>query len=138
MRGVFFVPLRFYIEMEFRYKTALIVLLFMSGCSSNDITSPDQIVFPASGVSFNGQVEPLFTLSCNVSGCHDAGRPDNNNVDLTNFSRVRDVNVAQPGDTNCGLIRVIYGRELHPGPLHINDNHKQGIKTWVIEGAQNN
>jgi hypothetical protein len=125
--------------MEFRYKTALIVLLLLSGCSSDDITSADQIVFPASGVSFKVQVEPLFTLSCNVSGCHDAARADNNMVDLTSFSTVRNLNVVgQPGDTNCGLLRVVFGRELHPGPLRINDNHRQGLKTWVLEGAQNN
>ncbi|HYM20715.1 MAG TPA: hypothetical protein VEW28_06905 [Candidatus Kapabacteria bacterium] len=125
--------------MRLRYKTAVAVLLIISGCSSSDITSPDQIVFPVTGVSFKAQVEPLFSLSCNVTGCHDQARSDNNMVDLTTWGNVRSLNVVdQPGDTNCGMLRVVFGRELHPGPLKVNDNHKQGLRQWVIEGAQNN
>ena len=122
-----------------RYKVIIGVLLFTSGCSSSDITSADQIVFPVSGVSFRAHVEPLFSISCNTTGCHDGARSDNNYVDLTSWVGVRNINVVnQPGDTNCGLIRVVFGRELHPGPLKINDNHRQGLKTWVLEGAQDN
>lgn len=110
----------------------------LMGCGSNDITSPNDIIFPALNVSFRAHVQPLFTLSCNVSGCHDnishAG-----NVDLSSWIGVRATNVVnQPGDTNCGLMQVIFGRELHTGSVNINENHRQGLKRWVIEGAQDN
>lgn len=124
----------------FRYKTALLVLLLGGGCSSTDITSADQIVFPATNVSYKAQVAPLMTLSCAVSGCHDAPSSTNNGVDLTSWYLIANTRIVinQPGDTNCGLVKVMYARAPHPGPLHINDNHRQGIKQWVIEGAQNN
>src|SRR5437016_6231382 len=89
----------------------------ITGCSSSDITSANDIVFPATNVSFKAQVEPLLSVSCNMSGCHDfvshAG-----NVDLTSWIGVRSTNVVnQPGDTTCNLILVVFGRSglIHPG-----------------------
>ena len=109
----------------------------LMGCGSNDITSANDIVFPAANVSFRAHVQPLFTLSCNVSGCHDnishAG-----SVDLTSWVGVRATNVVGQADTNCGLMQVVFGREFHNGPININENHRQGLKHWVIEGAQDN
>ncbi len=122
-----------------RYFSPIAVFLLWIGCSGDDITNPDQIVFPATGVSYRQHIAPLFTISCNVQGCHDAPRPDNFNTDLTSWTGIRSINVVnQPYDTACGLVRVVYGRESHPGPLRINDNHREGIKQWVLEGAQDN
>jgi hypothetical protein len=117
---------------------ALSCLCIVAGCSSSDITSPDQIVFPATNVSFTQHVQPFFALSCNNVGCHDAGRADNYDTDLTSWVRVRDAHVTLPGDTACGLIRVIYAREVHYGALNLNENQREGLKQWVLEGAQNN
>src|SRR5689334_15435634 len=108
------------------------------GCSSSDITSPKDIVFPATHVSFKAQVEPLFAVSCNISGCHDlishAG-----DVDLTTWAQVMNpIVVNQAYDTTCNLILVVYGRKFHTGPINLNDNHRQGLKQWVLEGAQDN
>jgi hypothetical protein len=122
----------------FRYFLAAIGL-FIVGCGYNDITTADQIVFPATNVSFRAHVEPLFTVSCNTYGCHDAPTASNNYTDLTSWFGVRETNVVTvAGDTACGLIRVIYGREFHSGPININNNHREGLKQWVLEGAQNN
>jgi hypothetical protein len=110
-------------------------VLIIIGCSGSDITSPNDIVFPATGVSFKAQVEPLFSLACN--SCHSLG----NTTDLSSWQGVRALNVInQPGpaDTACGLLQVIYGREFHSGPVNIDATRKQGLKQWVIEGAQNN
>ena len=108
------------------------------GCSSSDITSANDIVFPGKNVSFKAQVEPLFAVSCNMSGCHDfvshAG-----DVDLTSWIGARSTKVVNaPYDTTCGLIMVVFGREFHNGSLNLNENHRQGLKQWVIEGAQDN
>ena len=125
--------------LSIRYILAAAVFTLL-GCSSSDITSASDIVFPATHVSFKAQVEPLFTVSCNITGCHDVARNSNNNVDLTSWISVRSINVVnQPGDTNCGLIEVVFGRGgiIHPS-MNLNDNNRQGLKQWVIEGAQNN
>ncbi|MFI5263437.1 MAG: hypothetical protein ACHQM6_02870 [Candidatus Kapaibacterium sp.] len=127
--------------MRFIYYILASGVFTVIGCSSSDITSANDIVFPATKVSFKAQVEPLFAVSCNISGCHDMATSANNDVDLTSWYGVRAINVInQPGpaDTACGLLQVIFGRELHSGPITLNDNHRQGLKQWVIEGAQNN
>jgi hypothetical protein len=118
----------------FRYIFASAVFIII-GCSGSDITSPNDIVFPATNVSFKGQVEPLFSLACN--SCHSSG----SSTDLTSWIGVRAINVVnQPGpaDTACGLLQVIYGREFHAGGVNIDAIRKQGLKQWVIEGAQDN
>ncbi|MEP7234988.1 MAG: hypothetical protein ABI778_06805 [Ignavibacteriota bacterium] len=125
--------------MKVRVRYIFVAVVFtIWGCSGSDITSASDIVFPATNVSFRSHVEPLFTLSCNVSGCHDyvahAG-----GVDLTSWTGVRATNVVnQPGDTTCGLMQVIFARESHNGPINLNENHRHGLKQWVLEGAQNN
>jgi hypothetical protein len=130
-------PPSYYLPM--RYFLVFGVFLIVAGCGSGDITSPQDIVFPQTNVSFRAHVQPLFTLSCNMQGCHDAPRISNNNTDLTSWFGVRSTNVVtQAGDTACGLIRVIYGRQFHSGPININNNHREGLKKWVLEGAQNN
>jgi hypothetical protein len=112
--------------------------LAYAGCSSSDITSPNDIVFPATHVSFKAQVEPLFSISCNIAGCHSFDSQAGG-VDLTSWYGARNpIVVNNPGDTTCNLILVIYGRVFHNGPININANNRQGLKQWVIEGAQNN
>ena len=114
-------------------------VLIMIGCSSSDITSANDIVFPSTHISFKAQVEPLFAVSCNVVGCHDVARSGNNSVDLTSWIGTRATNVVnQPGDTTCGLLQVVFAREPHLGSINVNNNHRQGLKQWVIEGAQDN
>jgi hypothetical protein len=120
-----------------RYIFAFGVLAII-GCSSGDITSANDVVFPADSISFGKQVEPLFAVSCNMSGCHSSDSPAGG-VDLTTWYGVRDpVVISQPGDTSCNLLLVVYGKQFHNGPINLNNNHRQGLKQWVIEGARNN
>ena len=119
---------------------SLLLCVSLCSCGSNDITNPDQIIFPDSGVKFGAQVQPFLTLSCNVSGCHDSPRADNHNVALTSYINVRAINVVnQPGDTTCNLVRIVLGRDFtHFAPIHPTLNQQLGIKKWVLEGAKDN
>jgi hypothetical protein len=114
-------------------------IFLLAGCTG--ATSPDQIVFPASNVSYAKDIEPYFALAC--VQCHDEG---SSNVDLTSCIAIQDdlgVVVMEPttppvGDTTASsLVLVMYGKVPHT-LLNANDNQRQGIKRWVIEGAQNN
>jgi len=108
-----------------------ILFVFITGCSDD----PNDIVFPPSNVSFSMHVQPLLNLSCNSQGCHG----DDAQTKLTSWVGVRAINVVnQPGDTNCGLLNVVFGKNPSHIPVSVNDNHRQGLKQWVIEGAQNN
>jgi hypothetical protein len=118
---------------------ALAIIIFLAGCDDNAISSPTDVIFPDSNVSYAAHVAPFLTLGCNMSGCHDAPRTENRNIVLTSWSAVRgDVRVInQPGDTNAGLVQVLYGKVFHP-LIQAGDNQRRGIRRWVIEGAQNN
>lgn len=122
-------------------KRAIAVLALCSiwtGCFPGDVTNPNQIVFPASNVSYSQQLVPFLTLSCNMTGCHDAARSGNLNVDLTSWIGVRN-EVPKPGDTlTSPLVAVMFARENHVGNFLANDNQRNGIKVWVLEGAKNN
>ncbi len=121
---------------------AMIVCLQMEGCSG--ISNPDQIVFPADSVSYAGQVEPYFTLACNATGCHnDIDQADG--VNLSSWTQIRgtpglvDVNTANPNlDTSSTLLLVMSGDIQHTPPLTANQNQRDGIRQWVMEGAKNN
>ena len=116
----------------------LLVWVGFASCSSTDITDPEQVTFPDSGVSYARHVRPYMALTCSISGCHDMARPENFGVDLTSWIGVRGTNVALPGDTNCHLVLVMEGREIHQGAFKATANQRRGIRQWVIEGAQNN
>jgi hypothetical protein len=118
---------------------ALWISMGLSACSSGDITSPDQIVFPASNVSYHMQVAPYLTLSCNSEACHGSANGGNQGIRLDSWTYLRDNRVTLAGDTTSPLVLVMYGLEPnHRGAFTASDNQRQGIKTWVKEGAQNN
>jgi len=112
--------------------------LIIAGCSSNDITNPNQIVFPADSVSYARQVAPYFALTCTTAGCHNATDMAGG-VDLSSWVAVRAINVLTPKDTNTSqLVLVMKGKTQHPWPFSANQNQIEGITRWVWEGASDN
>jgi hypothetical protein len=108
-----------------------------TACSSNDITNPNQIVFPASNVKYSMHVAPYLSISCNITGCHDAPSTSNMGVVLTTWAEVRDHVI--PKDTlTSALVNVMYARESHDRQFISNENQRNGIKVWVKEGALDN
>jgi hypothetical protein len=113
-------------------------ILIFAGCSSGDITNPNQIVFPADSVSYARQVAPYFSLTCTTSGCHNpmdmAG-----GVDLSSWVSIRAINVLTPKDTTTSqLVLVMKGITQHSWPFSANQNQREGITQWVWQGAPNN
>jgi hypothetical protein len=123
---------------------AVIAILLIQSCGG--ISNANQIVFPADSVSYSQQVEPFFTLACNSTGCHNF-TDDAGGVDLSTWTAIRDglngglvvVDVAHPQyDTSSILDRVLFGEEVHAAPLNVNENQRDGIRQWILEGAKNN
>lgn len=117
---------------------ALALILFLGSCDDDALSSPTDVHFPDSNVSYAAHVAPFLALGCNMTGCHDAPRTENRNIVLTSWIGVRDIRVVnQPGDTNAGLVQVLYGKVFHP-VIQAGDNQRKGIRQWVKEGAKNN
>lgn len=102
----------------------------------------NDIVFPDSNVSFHKQVLPLFEVSCDYSGCHDAAT-QSGGLDLTTYSGLFNVaGVLNVRDTlHSLLVQRIEGKGpiMPPPPLSpLNSNQIRGIKIWIMEGAPAN
>ena len=63
---------------------AVISLFVLSSCkdTSNSVSTLDDIVFPATGISYEKLVQPLFNIGCATTSCHDA---QDNTLNLTSY-----------------------------------------------------
>ncbi|HET6271698.1 MAG TPA: hypothetical protein VFG32_01830 [Bacteroidota bacterium] len=108
-----------------------------------DMGSPSNIVFPPNNVSYDLHVQPLFDQTCALSGCHDRGT-NQSPLKLTSHGETVFLipGVVVPGNPeNSTLVLRIEGRVSQRMPLNrnpLNDNQINGIRTWIVEGAQNN
>ncbi len=136
--------LNFYMKKVFVISVASIAFLSLALSSCKNTLTPgiDQIVFPTSGVvSYEKYVQPLFNIACNYSGCHDAADAAGG-LDLTDWITLTSTpGVVFKNDTTSGtLVQSIEGKLQHDPflPGYLTPNQIQGLKAWVIQGAQNN
>jgi hypothetical protein len=115
----------------------LLMMLVVMSCHDQ---KPSEIVFPASGISYNRTVQPLFNLACNSSGCHEAATAAGG-LDLSTYygTRYSKSGVVIPYDTvSSRLIWSIEGRlgtqPMPPGGV-LTTNQIQGLRKWIMEGA---
>jgi len=115
------------------------VLVF--GCE--DTTGPGaDIVFPDVNVSYSQHVQPLFNQTCTLSGCHnDASMASN--LSLTSYQNLTQrPEIVVPGDPEQSILYLrIEGRLGRQMPLNrppLTTNQREGIRTWIEEGAENN
>jgi hypothetical protein len=113
------------------------------GCGKDSSpTSPSDIVFPSTNVSYSQHVQPLFNTSCALAGCHDDVTRQNN-LSLTSYQNATaraGIIVAGNADGSI-LAQRIDGRLQPQMPFNrppLNSNQINGIKTWINEGARNN
>lgn len=115
--------------------------VLFSGCDDS-ITSEeiDNLIMPASNVSYKQHVAPVFEVKC--VGCHNTDRKEGN-VDLSSWTNVvADPSIVFPGsDSTSILVWTIEKLPPYP-PMPPNEwlkrNHIDGIRVWIREGAQNN
>lgn len=138
-----------------------LLLVLTASCSNDD---PDLVadllpINPGGSVSLAAQVQPIFTFSCAVSGCHDAGTAESGMI--LESGRLFDpgtgiVGVASqesallriaPFDSgNSYLLHKLLGIQAATGagdtmPLGeppLSDAQIQMIIDWVDQGAQDN
>ena len=124
---------------------SIVILSFgLPGCKNTLTPGTSNIVFPASGtVSYNKYVQPFFNVDCNYSGCHDAADAAGG-VDLSSYIAMESsfpIPVRAKDTTNSILIQRIEnkGPIMPPAPFSpLNQNQIQGLKAWIMQGAQNN
>ncbi len=127
--------------------TGFLLLLFWSfNCKDSITDNGANIVFPDSGVSYGRHVEPLFLSACAIPGCHTAADKDNSGgLSLETYQEATSVPlVIIPRDTvNSRLVWSLEGKNNTPrmppvGRPGLTTNQINGLKRWILEGAQNN
>ena len=131
-----------------KYISILLGLSFLSTVIfvACDDTNPVNIVIPNKNVSYSKYIQPLFNISCAVSGCHDNATAAGGLSLVSWSSTVANPQIVFPGNAdNSALVWAIEGRAPQSPmppitssipPLTLNQIN--GIKTWINEGAQNN
>ena len=128
---------------KYRFRCALLlVALTFPSCidESNPVSKIEDIVFPATNISYNKTIQPLFNIACATSGCHDV-KTKASNLDLSDYigikQRFYDVVIAR--DTaNSRLIMNIEGQPGFapmPPQRSLTLNQIRGFKQWIMEGA---
>jgi hypothetical protein len=122
----------------------LVILCSCKDTSTND--SLQEIVFPASNVSYTQHMEPLFMQKCAISGCHTTGNL-RTALDLTTPSYTNLMNyplkrlVITYQSSNSILVQQLEGKIAPRMPYNrdtLNSNQMKGIKKWIDEGANYN
>ncbi len=130
------------------------VFLYHCGSSSNpnSPSTPDTET-PITNPSFGQDIQPIFSASCALSGCHnnaaEAGLNLSQGVAYANIVNVDSTQVPSkkrvlPSDAqNSYIVEKIEGRQSVGlrMPLNrsaLNSTQIQNIRNWIDRGAQNN
>jgi hypothetical protein len=122
------------------------LVFILIGCDDTiTVNTVDNKTIPSSNVSFANDIYPVLQVKCAFTGCH-AGASPAGGIDLTSYTNVTaDPNIVFPYEPDLSrLVWTINGTagvpEMPPrySGLALTENQKQGIITWIKEGAKNN
>ncbi|MCU0427329.1 MAG: hypothetical protein MUF71_17070 [Candidatus Kapabacteria bacterium] len=120
------------------------VSLFGVYSCGRTITDPAEIVIPPSNVSFERHLLPVFNLTCNSSGCHSA-QTRAGGVALTSYFEVvfNAPGLVLPNRPDQSILLRVMDFTSRTRIPHresfqsrITQNHIDGVRTWIREGAQ--
>lgn len=118
----------------------LLLTLLLLACDTGP-TQPEDIIFPASDVSYARHVQPLFDLGCSFSGCHNGDDRAGSLSLASYFDLIGRPGVVVPSDSARSLlVQIVRERSPHTYQISsiITSDQARGIAVWVEEGASNN
>lgn len=129
-----------------KYIPILLIAIFaVISCNETGIISSRDIEFPEENVSFMNHVQPFLKVTCSYQGCHsyESRAGGRIMVDYWNLFDVYNTGLIIPYKPNNSILyQMIRDTNRLPHfPIvywEINQNQKEGIKTWIEEGAMDN
>ena len=154
---------RFPLPVTFLRALLLAPALLLCGCTNDDATLGTDLLgpTPSAMVSLQQDVQPIFTASCAVSGCHDAGSASAGMVleEGRLFDPVEGI-VGVPSQEAPAVVRVKSGSSAESYLIHklqgtqdtvggagdrmplggeqLSDPTLQVIRDWIDQGALDN
>jgi hypothetical protein len=119
----------------------ILASLGLGACSDDGIGPGDDIVFPDTGVSYMQHVQPLLTLRCALSGCHDDQTRAGNARFTSYLATMERAGMVRPGDAARSLLYQRISSQIPHDitvPMIVTTNQIIGVKTWIDEGAKYN
>lgn len=125
------------------YKLFFIFSILFVSCVDSAVQNPDSIVFPDSNVSFQNHVLPVLRSNCGLSYCHGEVSPQGNIAIYDYFSLTTSASGALviPYNPDGSLLIQIIEYKIPHTPNYqwkFTSNQRNGIRTWILEGAKNN
>ena len=119
-----------------------IMMIAFTGCTKHTtVVVEAQIPIDTATVSFSNVIQPIFTASCALAGCHVSGGQVPNLTKGFAYQALLDEDMLVPYDpTNSELMGWLTGKlspvmPLGSGPDQaINDK----VYNWIYQGALNN
>ncbi|MGE5432291.1 MAG: c-type cytochrome domain-containing protein [Syntrophomonadaceae bacterium] len=126
------------------FAVVFLAIAIIAGCKDTVTNqSVDEHQIPSKNVSYNNDIQPLFEVKCNNSGCHD-DQSRAGGISLTSYQNTTsDPTMVVAGyPDNSRLIWVIQpGASNQMPPIErpqLTKNQRDGIATWIKEGAKPN
>ena len=124
--------------------SVFLLLILFSACDDSVTASDiDNRTIPESNIDYYEHIQPIFTIKCATSFCHD-DQSRAGGLSLTNYANTTsDPSIVFPGDPEVSkLIWAIEGTGgVSPMPPAgaappLTDDQIRGIRTWIQEGAK--
>ena len=118
-------------------------LLFIGGCEKDTtLIIKDVPVIVSKTVSFSGDIAPIFSQSCSLSGCHGAGGHIPNLVADNAYTSLMSggfIDITTP--ENSKLYQILTGKLTPVMPMGApnNPSNINGlVLAWIKQGAKKN
>jgi len=122
----------------------ILFLKLIVGCGTQVLGPNSNIVFPDSLISYISNVEPFMRVKCAYSGCH-CDPPYNSASTMTNYFSLfntDNLGLVVAGKPDYSVLIQILEEKLPHNPYfqkgYITQNHINGMRKWIEEGAKNN
>ncbi len=114
------------------------ILFFIGGCDdSTSVKQIDDLVIPSANVLFSKHIQPVLTIKCASSGCHDES--NKGNIKLLDYFGVMNsdpILVFPRLPQSSRLIWIIKYTVPHTAVfIPFTANQIAGFETWIKEGA---
>ena len=121
---------------------AIVGMLVISGCyKTTTLVLTPPVTQDTTTLSFSSDIQPIFTASCALSGCHVSGAKVPNLSTGVAYQALQNGGYLVANDPDNSLLMLWLTGKKTPG-MPLGDSPNPAINTkvfnWIFQGAKNN